>query len=56
LTLAQSWLLAEREFNRQAGLTAAQDRLPPFMYTEKLSPHDSVFDVPERDLESFYEF
>jgi aldehyde:ferredoxin oxidoreductase len=56
LKLAQSWLLREREFNRQAGFSPAQDRLPRFMYTERLSPNDTVFDVPERDLESFYEF
>jgi aldehyde:ferredoxin oxidoreductase len=56
LRLAQGWLLAEREFNSLAGFTAAQDRLPPFMYTETLSPNDSTFDVPERDLERFYDF
>lgn len=56
LKLAQGWLLREREFNRRAGFSPGRDRLPPFMYTEKLSPNDTVFDVPERDLESFYEF
>jgi aldehyde:ferredoxin oxidoreductase len=56
LELASTWLLREREFNRRAGFSPAQDRLPRFMYTEKLSPNDTVFDVPERDLESFYEF
>ncbi|UCF97788.1 MAG: hypothetical protein JSV89_21875 [Spirochaetaceae bacterium] len=56
LKLAQGWLLQEREFNRQAGFTAAQDRLPPFMYAEKLAPNDSVFDVPEGHLGEFYSF
>jgi aldehyde:ferredoxin oxidoreductase len=56
LKLAAQLLLQERDFNRRAGFTAAQDRLPPFMYTEKLSPHDSVFDVPESDVAAFYEF
>jgi len=55
LTLAKGWLLKEREFNRRVGFSTSQDRLPPFMYTEELSPNDSVFDVPERDLETFYE-
>jgi aldehyde:ferredoxin oxidoreductase len=56
LRLAQSWLLQEREFNQRAGFTAAQDRLPPFMYSEKLFPNESVFDVPEGVMERFYEF
>jgi aldehyde:ferredoxin oxidoreductase len=56
LTLAQGWLLQEREFNRRAGFSPGRDRLPPFMYTEKLSPNDTVFDVPDKDLEDFYEF
>jgi aldehyde:ferredoxin oxidoreductase len=56
LALAQGWLLKEREFNRLAGIPASSDRLPAFMYTEQLSPNDSVFDVPEADLEAFYRF
>jgi len=56
LNLGRQWLTQEREFNRRAGFTDAQDRLPPFMYTEKLAPNDSVFNVPDRDLERFYSF
>ena len=56
LKLAQGWLLQEREFNRRAGFSPGRDRLPPFMYTEALSPNDTVFDVPDKDLEDFYEF
>ena len=56
MNLGRQCLLTERDFNRRAGFTAAQDRLPSFIYTEKLSPNDSVFDVPEADLEAFYNY
>ncbi|KUK40753.1 MAG: Aldehyde ferredoxin oxidoreductase [Clostridia bacterium 62_21] len=44
-------LRTEVGFNRAAGFTAAHDRLPEFMYEEKLPPHDAVFDVPDEDLD-----
>ncbi|MEW5763282.1 MAG: aldehyde ferredoxin oxidoreductase C-terminal domain-containing protein [Bacillota bacterium] len=44
-------LKTEVGFNRAAGFTAVHDRLPEFMYEEKLPPHDVVFDVPEADLD-----
>jgi aldehyde:ferredoxin oxidoreductase len=47
-------LKLEREFNRQAGFTAADDRLPEWMTREPLPPHDAVFDVPEEDLDSVF--
>jgi aldehyde:ferredoxin oxidoreductase len=45
----------EREFNRQAGFTPADDRLPEWMTLEKLPPNDVVFDVPERELDSIFD-
>lgn len=44
----------EREFNRRAGFTAADDRLPEWMTEEPLAPHASVFDVAEHDLDTIY--
>jgi aldehyde:ferredoxin oxidoreductase len=41
----------EHEFNRQAGLTPAQDRLPEFMMDEPLPVSGSVFDVPVDELQ-----
>jgi len=41
----------ELEFNRRAGLTAADDRLPEYMMCEPLPPHNTVFDVPESELD-----
>ena len=44
----------EREFNRRAGFTAADDRLPVFMTREPLPPSGNVFDVPEADLDGMF--
>ncbi len=41
----------ERAFNEAAGFTKAHDRLPEFMYYEKLPPHNMVFDVPDKTLD-----
>ena len=41
----------EREFNRQAGFTSADDRLPEWMTEERLPPHQAVFDVPDEELD-----
>jgi len=36
------------------GFTAADDRLPEFMTREPLPPLNPVFDVPEEDLDSVF--
>ncbi|MBC7337970.1 MAG: hypothetical protein H5U01_17085, partial [Clostridia bacterium] len=33
--------------NAAAGFTRAHDRLPEFYRTEKLPPHNHVFDIPD---------
>lgn len=40
----------ERQFNRRAGFTAADDALPAFFTQEKLAPNDSVFDLPPQEV------
>lgn len=47
-------LKIERKFNEAAGIGKAQDRLPEFMHVEPLPPHDVVFDVDEKALDSVY--
>ncbi|MHB1344570.1 MAG: aldehyde ferredoxin oxidoreductase C-terminal domain-containing protein [Thermoleophilia bacterium] len=47
-------IMMEKDFNRRAGLTAADDRLPAFMTTEPLAPSGNVFDVSEADLDSVF--
>jgi len=52
--LGKETLKLEREFNRRAGFTAEDDRIPAWMTREPLSPTNSVFDVAEEDLDSLY--
>ncbi|MBN2146623.1 MAG: aldehyde ferredoxin oxidoreductase, partial [Anaerolineales bacterium] len=52
--LGKECLAIEREFNRQAGFTTAHDRLPEWMMREPLPPHNSVFDIPEEDLDGVF--
>jgi len=47
-------LKKERAFNEAAGLGKEADRMPEFMLTEPLPPHNVVFDVPESALDSVY--
>lgn len=52
--LGKETLKLEREFNLRAGFTSAQDRIPEWMTREPLPPHNSVFDVSEKELDEFY--
>ena len=56
MMLGKKTLTYERLFNADAGFTAADDRLPAYMYTEKLPPHDVVFTVTDADLDSVFDF
>jgi aldehyde:ferredoxin oxidoreductase len=49
-------LKAEREFNRKAGFTAEDDRLPRFFYEEPLPPHNVVFGISDEELDSVFDF
>jgi aldehyde:ferredoxin oxidoreductase len=44
----------ERAFNRAAGFTPADDRLPEFMEYEELPPHDVTWDVPDETLDAVF--
>ena len=52
-----SWrvLVDEWEFNRRAGFTDDDDRLPKWMSVEGVGPKDAVFDVPAEIVHSVYE-
>lgn len=52
--LGKETLKMEREFNRLAGFTPAQDRLPEWMTKEPLPPLNAVFDVAEEDLDGVF--
>ena len=55
-SLGQRILGMERDFNRRAGFTEADDRLPEFFKFEKLPPHNQVFDVPDEELDTVFNF
>jgi aldehyde:ferredoxin oxidoreductase len=52
----QAIIKAEIEFNRAAGFSAADDRLPAFMKEEKLAPHNIVFDVTDEELDEVHNY
>ena len=49
-------LKAEKEFNRKAGFTKQDDRLPRFFYEEPLPPHNTVFVISDEELDSTFDF
>ena len=49
-------LKAEREFNRKAGFTKQDDRLPKFFYEEPLPPHNTVFAINDEAIDSTFDF
>jgi len=53
--LGKETIKLEREFNRRAGFTEKDDRLPEWMTREPLPPHNTVFDVPEDELDHIFD-
>jgi aldehyde:ferredoxin oxidoreductase len=53
-TLGRETLTLEREFNRRAGFTAKDDRMPEWMTREPLPPTNAVFDVPDEELDTLF--
>jgi aldehyde:ferredoxin oxidoreductase len=49
-------LREEREFNRKAGFTSKDDRLPRFFYEEPLPPHDVTVRITDEDLDATFDF
>ena len=56
VNLGKSILKTERAFNTAAGFTNVDDRLPEFFYTEKLPPHNVVFDFSGEEIDTFWNF
>jgi aldehyde:ferredoxin oxidoreductase len=52
--IGQEILDKELAFNRAAGFTEADDRMPEFMLYEKLPPHDVTWDVPNETLDAVF--
>jgi len=56
VTYGKRVIKLERNFNEAAGFSKVHDRLPEFMRTEPLSPHNTVFDVSDEELDAVYDF
>jgi aldehyde:ferredoxin oxidoreductase len=54
--LGQRVIKAELEFNRKAGFTKDDDRLPPMFHNEPLPPHNVVVKVSDAQMDSTFEF
>ena len=54
VALGKKILSMEREFNRRAGFTREDDRLPRFMKREALAPHNVTFDIPDEQLDTVF--
>ncbi len=54
--LGRETISLERAFNRKAGFTPADDRLPEWMRREPLPPLNPVFDVPEDELDQIFDW
>lgn len=46
----------ELEFNRNAGFTKEQDRLPKMFYTEPLPPHNKVVVISDEEMDTTFNF
>lgn len=53
--LYRNVLRNELEFNRRAGITSADYRIPEYMREEPLAPHNAVFDVPDSELDAVFD-
>ncbi len=54
--LGKTILQNERAFNEKAGFSKKDDRLPDYFKSEKLAPHNIVFDVSDDDLDQVFNF
>lgn len=54
--LGKATIELELQFNRSAGFSSADDRLPEWMYEEPVPPINSVFDVSDEDLDTIFEW
>ena len=54
LELGTEVLRVERKFNEAAGIGKQADRIPEFMHTEPLPPHNVVFEIDEETLDKVY--
>ncbi len=56
MALGKKVLKLERDFNRRAGFSKEQDRLPDFFKKEILPPHNVTFTVTDEELDAVFNF
>lgn len=56
VNLGKYILKTEKAFNEKAGFGKEDDRLPEFFSTEKLPPHNVVWDFKGEEIDSFWDF
>jgi len=56
LEMGRQVLREERSFNKAAGISDGADDLPDFFRKEVLTPHDVVFDIPKKELDTVFNF
>jgi aldehyde:ferredoxin oxidoreductase len=54
--LGKRVIKTELEFNRNAGFTSNDDRLPAMFYNEPLPPYNVVVKVSEEEMDSTFAF
>ena len=54
--MGKAVLREERTFNLNAGFAPSADRLPEFFKEEPSPPSNFVFDVPDNEIDSFWDF
>ncbi len=52
VNIANETLKVEHAFNRKAGFTKEDDKLPDYFYEEENKASKTVFDVPQKDVET----
>ena len=56
LNIGINTIKEELNFNHSAGWTDIHNRLPDFLKKEKLHPHNVVFDIPQDEIDSIFNF
>ena len=56
VNLGKTILKTERNFNIAAGFTKEDDRLPEFFEEEPIAPHNVVWDISGKTIDTFWDF
>jgi aldehyde:ferredoxin oxidoreductase len=54
VALGKKILSMERDFNKRAGFTKEDDRLPRFFKREAVAPHNETFDIADEELDKVF--